>query len=73
VLAAAGFYLWDLGGTDQSAMMSYKYDIAETFLRPSFFDKFRSIRAANTKVESILTGILVPKVSEADLAELPES
>jgi len=68
VLRGAGFKLWDLGGTDQSAMMSYKYDIAETFLRPSFSEKFRVIREGVSP--EIPMGLLIASVSDGDLANL---
>ena len=67
VLAANGFELWDLGGTDSSAGMRYKESLAHVVTRPYFHDLFRRARA--TDAPALQPGVAcgATGVTEADL------
>jgi hypothetical protein len=73
ILRDWGFRLWDLGGVDSSPMMSYKLEVAQTELRPLFFDRFRRERDVGSGCAppriTTFVGSLVQRIAETDLLD----
>ena len=72
LLAAHGYELWDLGGTDASAGMRYKESLAEILPRPYFYDRFLRARAtegplAGQPTKPLEPGLAVGPITELDL------
>jgi Leu/Phe-tRNA-protein transferase len=73
LLAAHGYELWDLGGTDSSPGMKYKESVAEILQRPHFHDLFLRARAtegqlaAGPPAKRIQPGLAISAITESDL------